>query len=296
MVRDRITVGDGGMDRVTAQQLTAQQRFQAEISKPEGEIDLAIAALAIAQTEYPQLDYNRYLRRLDQMGAELQARLPEGRYPLKMMRAINQYLFSELHFEGNHRNYYDPRNSFLNDVLDQRRGIPISLALVYLELAKRIDFSMAGVGMPGHFLIRPTVEGMTIFVDVFHQGEILFEEDCQTLIYTLYGEAATLRPQHLEPIGPRPFLARMLNNLKGIYLHRQDLPRRLGILNLLLCLTPDAPVDYRDRGLIHYQLGDLEAAKADFSHYLRIAPDRPDAAAVEKLVSQIDRVRGSDPV
>ncbi len=273
-------------------QLSALEQFQRAIAPSQGAIDLTAAALAIAQLEFPQLDCDRYRQRLDQMGAEMASRLPQGRYPLRVIRAMNQYLFQELRFQGNFRDYYDPGNSFLNQVLDRRLGIPITLALVYLEVAKRIDFPMAGVGMPGHFLVRPTVEEMAIFVDPFHQGEILFAEDCQNLIHTLYGPGATLRPEQLEPIGPRPFLARMLNNLKAIYHHRQDHRRRLGVLDLLVTLIPDSAGDRRDRGLLYYQQGNLTQAKTDLQAYLSRFPNAPDSFAVSQLLHQIERVEG----
>ncbi len=271
--------------------IAARQRFQAEVEKPDGEMNLAIAALAIAQEEYPNLDCDSYLQRLDQMGTELATRLPEGRYPLKVIRAINQYLFGELNFQGNQRDYYNPQNSFLNDVIDRRTGIPISLSLLYLELAQRVGFPMAGVAMPGHFLVRPTLEDMAIFVDVFHQGEVLFEEDCHALIREFYGEAAHLQPEHLAPIGPRPFLVRMLTNLKGIYLHRQDIPRALAAIDRILLIFPHSLHDLRDRGLIHYRLGQLDSAKPDLKQYLQAAPDAPDAFEVQQVLSQIHRVQ-----
>jgi regulator of sirC expression with transglutaminase-like and TPR domain len=272
--------------------LTAREQLQAELAKPDDELDLAVAALAIAQEEYPHLDSTAYLDKLDQMGQELATRLPDNRYPLKVIQALNHYLFSELNFQGNQRDYYDPRNSFLNDVLDRRKGIPISLALVYLELAKRVDFPMAGVGMPGHFLVRPTVEDMAIFVDVFHQGEVMFEEDCRTLMGQLYGDGARLRPEeHLAPLGPRPLLVRMLTNLKGIYLHHQDIPRALAAIDRILLIRPDSLLDRRDRGLIHYRLGQLATAQADLQHYLQACPDAPDAFEVQQLLQQIERVQ-----
>jgi regulator of sirC expression with transglutaminase-like and TPR domain len=272
--------------------VAARQRFEAEIAKPDADWDLAVVALAIAQEEYPNLDCTAYLQKLDMMGRELATRLPEHRYPMKVIQALNQYLFSELNFQGNQREYYDPRNSFLNDVLDRRKGIPISLALVYLELAKRVDFPMAGVAMPGHFLVRPTVEDMEIFVDVFHQGEILFEEDCRTLMRQLYGNDAALRPdQHLAPIGPRPLLVRILTNLKGIYLHKQDIPRALAAIDRILLLRPESRLDRRDRGLIHYRLGQLDSAETDLTHYLKATPDAPDAFEVQQILNQIRRIQ-----
>jgi regulator of sirC expression with transglutaminase-like and TPR domain len=141
--------------------------FLAEINQPDREIDLSKAALYIAQIEYPNLDIDPYLQQLDTMGAEIAARLPATQYPLKTIQTINQYLYTELNFYGNERDYYNPHNSFLNDAIDRRTGIPITLAVIYLHIAKVIDFPMVGIGMPGHFLIRPNFENAGIFVDVF---------------------------------------------------------------------------------------------------------------------------------
>ena len=203
-------------------------RFIAEINKPDPDIDLSTAALYVAQIEYPDLDVDRYLRILESMGAEVAQRLPETQYPLKVIQTINQYLYTELKFYGNGTDYYNPCNSFLNDVIDRRTGIPISLALVYLHIAKSIDFPMVGIGMPGHFLIRPNFEDAGIFVDVFERGEILFVEDClQKLMDISQQDIPFLPPEMLQPITNRQFLLRLLNNLVAIYLSQPDFDRAL---------------------------------------------------------------------
>jgi len=256
----------------------ARDRFTQEVQRPDEAINLALAALYIAQEEYPELDCAAYLHRLDDMAAELRDRLPTESYPLKLIRAINEYLFEAQGFVGNNQDYYNPQNSFLNQVLDRRSGIPITLSLVYLELAKRIDFPMAGVGMPGHFLVRPTLAEMGIFVDAFHKGEVMFEEDCR----------ARMLPQHLEPIGSKPFLARILTNLKVIYLQHQDIPRALAAIDRILLLIPNSLMERRDRGLIYYREGRLSEAKADLKHYLLNHPDAPDSFEIQQVLSQIN--------
>lgn len=268
----------------------ARQRFQAEIQKPDAEIDLGAAALYIAQEAYPDLDCGAYLRRLDVMAKELTGRLPDNRYPLKVIRTINQYLFGELDFKGNFQDYYDPRNSFFNEVMDRRTGIPVTLSLVYLELAKRLDFPMAGVGLPGHFLVRPTLDEMNIFVDAFHQGDILFQEDCCDRIKQFYGKNAQLQPEHLAPIGPKPFLMRMLTNLKAIYLHQQDALKIIGILDRMLLLFPEAVSERRDRGLIHYRMGNFAPAQTDLQQYLNARPEAHDTFEIQQVLSQINRM------
>jgi regulator of sirC expression with transglutaminase-like and TPR domain len=168
------------------------QNFYNETNRPDEEIDLAKAALAFARTEYPDLDIEEYLNTLDTMAEEVRERLIEERYPLKVIKTINSYLFDDLGFEGNTRNYYDPRNSFLNDVIDRRTGIPITLSIIYLEIAKQIEFPMVGIGMPGHFIIRPNFENAGIFVDAFNQGEILFEQDCEERLQQVYQQPVKL--------------------------------------------------------------------------------------------------------
>jgi regulator of sirC expression with transglutaminase-like and TPR domain len=262
-----------------------------ELQKPADQVDLAKAALYVAQEEYPELDIPTYLAMLDRMADTLQQRLPETDYPLKIIRTINQYVFDELNFRGNAIDYYDPRNSFLNEVLTRRVGIPITLSLVYLELAKRIGFPMAGVGMPGHFLIRPTLEEMAIFVDPFHQGEVLFEQDCRDRFQQMFGDSARMERAHLEPISPTTFLVRMLANLKMIYIQKRDAPKALEAINRILLIYPEAISEWRDRGLIHYQQGQLESALLDLERYLYQSPDAADAYEIRRVIEQIERVQ-----
>lgn len=271
-------------------QSLARDRFIKEVQRPDEAVNLALAALYIAQEEYPELDCVAYIHRLDQMAEDLRARLPEEAYPLKLIRAINEFLFEAQGFVGNSTDYYNPQNSFLNRVLDRRTGIPITLSLVYLELAKRIDFPMAGVGMPGHFLVRPTLAEMAIFVDVFHKGEVMFEEDCRDRIRKMYGTEARMLPQHLEPIGTKPFLARLLTNLKVIYLQQQDIPRALGAIDRILVLIPNSLLERRDRGLIYYREGRLREAKEDLKYYLLNHPDAPDQFEIQQVISQINAI------
>ncbi len=265
----------------------ARQFFQKEIHQPDEQIDLAKAALYIAQEEYPNLDTDEYLNALDTMAAEVE-RIPTQKYPLRIIQGINQYLYDDLGFTGNTTDYYDPRNSFLNDVIDRRTGIPITLSLVYLEVARRIGFPMVGVGMPGHFLIRPAVAEMEVFVDAFNRGEVMFPEDCQERLAE-YQQPVTLQPQFLESVSSRQFLARMLTNLKIIYLNQQELEKALAAVERILLLFPDLPMEVRARGLIYYQLGRWVAAGDDFENYLAKVPNADDAPAIRRLLNQLGR-------
>jgi regulator of sirC expression with transglutaminase-like and TPR domain len=267
----------------------ARQLFYREINQLESSIDLAKAALYIALEEYPNLEPDEYLNALEAMADELRDRLPAENYPLRIIQTINRYLYEDLAFTGNDADYYDPRNSFLNQVIDRRTGIPISLSLVYLEVAKRIDFRMVGIGMPGHFLIKPDFEDAGIFVDAFNRGEILFPEDCQARLARIYGQPVEFQVAFLAPVSPRQLLGRMLGNLKAIYISQRDLIRVLGTVERILLLFPDALGERRDRGILYYQLGRLMEARSDLAIYLTNAPDAPDAARIRQLLDQLDR-------
>lgn len=267
----------------------ARQLFYREINQPDSSIDLAKAALYIALEEYPDIEPEEYLNILDTMADELRDRLPAQNYPLRIIQTINRYLYDELQFAGNDADYYDPRNSFLNQVIDRRTGIPISLSLVYLEVAKRIDFPMVGIGMPGHFLIKPDFADAAIFVDAFNGGEILFTEDCQDRISQIYGQVMKLQPAFIAPVSPSQLLARMLGNLKAIYLQQGDPVRVLRAVERILLLFPDALGERRDRGILYDQLGRLAEARHDLQIYLINAPNAPDAARIRQM---LDRLNG----
>jgi regulator of sirC expression with transglutaminase-like and TPR domain len=212
-------------------------RLLTELNQAEGVIDLGRAALYVSQTTYPELEVDAQLALLDEMAAEVAARLPASRYPLRMIQTINSYLYGEMGFHGNTQNYYDPRNSFLNDVLARRQGIPITLAVLYLEIARRIDFPMVGIGMPGHFLIQPDFEESDIFVDAFNGGEILFAEDCRQKLMQIYQQAIPhLTPELLPPVTKRQIVGRMLNNLLGIYLNSREMEQAVAIQSLMEAL------------------------------------------------------------
>ncbi|WP_404784722.1 SirB1 family protein [Altericista sp. CCNU0014] len=248
---------------------------------------LAEAALYIALEEYPDLEIQPYLQRLDAMAEEVARQLPPDPYPLKILQTIDRYLFETLGFYGNERDYYDPRNSFLNEVLDRRTGIPITLSLVYLEIARRIGFPMTGINFPGHFLIRPDREDMELWVDPFHQGEILFPEDCKKRLETIYQQPVELRPEFFEPISPQQFLVRMLNNLKHIYLNRGDLHKCLAASEQILLVDPDAAMERRDRGVLYYQLGRWVEARQDLEDYLGKIPQAQDRPLIFQLLERI---------
>ena len=268
----------------------AQRRLQAEVDCADDQIDLVRAAFWIAQDEYPDLDPAVSLHQLDAIANELRDRLPEERYPLKVVQTINQYLFEELGFSGNQADYYDPRNSFLNDVIDRRTGIPLTLSILYLAIAERLDFPMVGVGMPGHFIIRPQVADMEIYVDPFHQGEVMFLEDCQQRLAQVYQREVSITPEMLPEVTPRQCLVRMLTNLKVIYLKKSSFGKAIQTINSLLVLMPDEPRELRDRGLVLYELERWQEAKESLEQYLALEPQASDQRMIQELVKYMDQV------
>ncbi len=245
--------------------------------------ELAPAALAIARVEYPALDLAPYLARLDRMGREARARLAPGATPGDAVRALNEYLYDENGFTGNRERYDDPRNSFLNDVLDRRTGIPITLAVVYLEVARRAGMAVAGVNFPGHFLLR-SGGGRSgdytggaddlLIIDPFHGGALLNETDCRQLLRQHVGDEAAYDRSLLAPATRRDIVVRMLVNLKRLYVRMRSFPHARFISHLLLAADPSAVLELRDRGLLAYHLEDFAAALRDLEEYLRLVPKR----------------------
>jgi regulator of sirC expression with transglutaminase-like and TPR domain len=250
--------------------------------------DLAIAAFMIARVEYPRLDAGPYLDRLDAFGREASIRVtaadrtpgsaPAGVHPDHYARimALNHYLFDELHFVGNDANYEDPRNSFLNEVLDRRTGIPITLALLYMEVARRAGVQAEGVNFPGHFLLRcPAGRGLTggedLIIDAFHGGALLSQEDCLDLLRRRVGEDAVLDARSLSRAAKPQILTRMLLNLKRIYVRMHSYPQARDVTELLLAADPSALTELRDRGLLAYHLNDFSAALRDLQRYLELS-------------------------
>ena len=240
--------------------------------------DLAPAALVIAQLEYPRLTPEGYLARLEHMGEEARVRLgpylragDRGSVP-SAIAALNEYLFVEEHFEGNRTRYEDPRNSCLNEVLDRRTGIPITLALVYIEVGRRAGLHIEGVSFPGHFLVRVRDEssGGAVIVDPFEAGSVLSTHDCRDLLRRHVGTEVSFSRSLLAPATRTEILTRMLLNLKLAYVRMHSFPQAHDATELLLALTPSALNELRDRGLLAYHLNDMHGALRDLQTYLRL--------------------------
>src|SRR5436309_15433653 len=225
----------------------ARDAFTRLLQTPESELDLAEAALLIAAEEYPALRPSIYLEQIARMGSELRRRIRSQVEPRRVVETTNVYLFEELHFKGNREESYDPRNSFLNDVLERRVGIPITLALLYVAVGERVGLPVRGVGMPGHFLVKyAPASGGEIFIDAFN-GRTLSRQECAKMLEDMYGGTVKMRPALLEPSTKRQILARILNNLKCLYLSRGDLGRALAARDRLMLTDPHLPAARRAR-------------------------------------------------
>ncbi len=242
---------------------------------------LAQAALVIARTEYPHLDASAYLTRLDAMGDAARRRIEQhvdetgDSSILSCIKGFNAYLFDELRFVGNRDRYEDPRNSCLNEVLDRRTGIPITLSVVYMEVGRRAGLQVDGVNFPGHFLVRfpePAGRGPRgLIVDPFHAGALLSEHDCWMLLQKHVGSEVAFSRSLLAPATRPQIIVRMLLNLKRIYVHMRSFPQARDITELLLAMTPSALSELRDRGLLGYHLNDITGALRDLQTYLKLA-------------------------
>jgi len=256
----------------------------------EDEIDLTRAALMIARTEHPDLNVECYAARMDELAGRVE-RLISDLHPQRTIAALNQVLFDDVGMRGNREDYYDPRNSFLNDVLDRGLGIPITLSVVYMEVARRIGFALAGVGMPGHFLLKHRGEGDEILIDCFNRGDILSRQDCQSRLDEIYSGAMTLRPEFLHPISRRQILTRMLNNLKTVYLSTRNFRKALPIADLILVIYPRSSEDVKQRALLRYSLAMHKLAAEDLEEYLQISPTASDADEIRQMSLSIRRMQ-----
>jgi regulator of sirC expression with transglutaminase-like and TPR domain len=265
-----------------------RSRFAAEVARPDAELDLATAALLIAAEEYPQLVPEPYLRRLDELAERARDRQWDATAPVVMLQDLSRVLFEEEGFRGNAEAYYDPRNSFLNDVLDRRLGIPITLSVVYLEVGWRLGLPLHGVNFPGHFLVRYDGEALKLLIDPFQGGRIRFEDEAQDLLDHVYGGSVRMQQEFLRPAGRRDILVRMLENLKATYLNARDDARGLAALERILLLLPDSPDHVRDSGMVLTRLGRQQEAAAALLRYLELQPEAPDRVRIELLLEQLD--------
>ena len=266
--------------------------FRRMLDRPEEEIDLAEAALLIAKNAYRDLDVPGYLARISELAGKLSAQLPEDGTESSRIVALNRFLFEDQGFAPSVENYYDPRNSFLNEVLERRVGIPLSLSILYIEVGRRIGLPLQGVSFPGHFLVKCTLKEGVVIIDPYCGGITLSLQDLQQrLRETRGGEVSrAIVAAMLVAANKREILARMLRNLKGIYLDQRDYVRALSAIDWIIAIMPGEATEVRDRGLIYVKLECFRAALEDLEHYMQKAPD---AADMDEIRSHVVELRMS---
>ncbi|HEV7820712.1 MAG TPA: tetratricopeptide repeat protein [Burkholderiales bacterium] len=266
------------------------ERFGRIVSGADNEINLAEAALLIAAEEYRALEIPRYLTKLDEMAATLKRRLRADISQADTIIAMNRYLFEELGFAGDAANYYDARNSFLNEVIDRKRGIPITLAMIYIEIARRIGLPVQGVAFPAHFLVKCPLRDGTVVLDPYAKGASLSFEELRRRVKALRNGAEPTKSMvagMLITASNREILARLLRNLKGIYSHHKDWMKALSATDRIISVMPALAEEYRDRGMIYLNLECFRAALFDFQAYLKMLPVARDAETVREKVAEL---------
>ena len=275
------------------------QQFAEAVSREE-RIDLAHACLMIAEDAYPSLDVAGYLNEIERMAQRLRARMPEAGAAEAGIVELNEFLFGELGYRGNADDYYDPRNSYLNEVIDRRTGIPITLAVLYIELGRRIGLPLEGVSFPGHFLVRAQVRGGVVVLDPFAGGLPQSEAELRGRLARVIPDGAAAGvpvadlplDQFLEPASKRQILTRLLRNLKAIY-RQTDAPERLlAVLNRMLILSPEGSAELRERGCVYQRLECWQAALKDFTEYLERDPEGADVDDVRVRMMELKALCG----
>jgi regulator of sirC expression with transglutaminase-like and TPR domain len=271
------------------------EAFAELVDRADVRIDLARACLLVAEDAYPGLDVDTYLAELERLGERLRTRLPvQARVEDKVV-ALNRFLFEELGYSGNAENYYDPRNSYLNEVIDRRTGIPITLSVIYMALGRRIGLPLQGVSFPGHFLVRMKVRGGVLVLDPFVDGAPLTEEDLRERLQRVIPAGATgglsvaelPLEQFLEPASNRQILARLLRNLKSIFRDTDQPARLLEVLDRMLVVAPDASAELRDRGLVYQRLECHRAAMKDLTQYMEREPEAIDVPEIRARIVEL---------
>lgn len=277
----------------------AFRAFEALIAGEDAAIDLAQAALLIACIEYPDLDMAHYMAQLDALARRVRAllalpdldALPQLSLeiePLAVIHALNDVLFKQEQFHGNRADYYNSANSFLNKVLEEHIGIPISLSVLYMEVSRRVGLHIDGIGLPFHFVVRCCSPEGYVYIDVFDRGKLLSEQQCRERIYRMAGGKVKIQAHWFEPVSHKQLLSRMLLNLKQIYLRNEEYTRALAVSDRLLLLDPGSAAERRDRGMVHLQLKHYGRALRDLKAYIALAPQAQDR---DEILGHIKMIR-----
>ncbi len=263
----------------------ALRGFRDAVVGAEPEIDLTLGALEVARVEHPSLSSARERERLDALASRSGAGFVGD--PVKALHRLREFLFEEEGFSGNGNDYYDPRNSCLNDVLDRRLGIPITLSVLMMEVGRRVGLHILGVGLPGHFVVRADVGHDPVLLDPFDGGAVLTPERAAEVVARALGRRAPLTEQHLVPVTKRQILTRMLMNLKSIYAQRREWAKALSVYDRLLILDSSAAAHFRDRGAVLVRLGHFHKGASDWERYLTRCPKAEDAETVRQQLRQV---------
>jgi regulator of sirC expression with transglutaminase-like and TPR domain len=274
---------------------TTALEYFGSLVQSDDHFPLLEAAASLAQDEYPELDVQQVLGDVDQLLARLKRRLPADAAPLQRLRLLNQFFFHDLSFGGNVNDYYDPDNSYLNAVLRTRRGIPISLAVLWMELAQGLGLHARGVAFPGHFMLKVTLPKGQVVIDPF-TGKSLSREELGERLEPykrsngLVDDFDVPLGLYLQPAAPREIIARMLRNLKEVHRTQEDWQRAIAVQDRLVALLPDAWSEHRDRGLAHAEQGNTSEAVRDLEAYLTNADDALDIDVIAERVATLRRV------
>jgi len=266
---------------------SVRQRFTAEVQKPEEDMNLALVALLVAQEEYPQLPVHRYLSYLDLLAEETRDRLDGETAPLMVLQELISTLYQRHNLRGNREAYYDPRNSFLNDVLDRGLGIPLTLGIILLEVGWRLGLPLEGVNFPGHFLVRFHGDAVDFLVDPYDGGALRFQDQAQELLDRVYGGMVRVHDSFLKTARRQEMVIRLLTNLKSLYLNVRDHARALAAVERILLIRPIAPGEIRDRGVILARMGRRSEALEQLEAYLNVAPDASDSGRIQGMVEEL---------
>jgi len=266
----------------------------AQLLGQPGPLPLLEAMLLVAAEEHEGLDMLAQISRVETIGAEASRRVSGLANPFARLEALRTFLHDDLGFKGNVEHYDDPRNSYFDDVLERKLGIPLTLSILTIEVARRARIYAEGVGLPGHFIVRMIDQGRSLLVDPFHGGHVVTLEDCRELVVRTTGRASLFKKESLDVAPPRAMLTRLLLNLKRIHLAAGEYNRALSIVERLLLIAPGDAKEIRDRGLLLAHLGQPGAAVADLECYLSMAPQAPDAESVRGRLAWIVKKMGAD--
>lgn len=255
--------------------------------------DLLMAALHVARIAYPTLDLSEPYEQVEHLAELALIRLADSPTVHTRLLRFNHFLFDEMGFRGDTTNYYDPRNSFLNDVLVRRSGIPITLSVLYLVIGRRAGLELSGIGLPAHFVVRhETVDPMQrVYIDPYHRQILPNREACRRLVSRISGQEVQLGEDAFAPQTTSQIIVRMLANLKGAYLRLHDLDHALAVVDRLLVLLPNDAHQWRDRGLLHFQMGSLSRSSFDLTRYLWLVENKEDTAAIRNTLESIEAQR-----